>query len=136
MPVGRKPFQTTDGHRLALAPAHTMRFALGLLRTYTTANSGQRAGFRDGQIGTLGIARHQLLDEIRNLDIDRAAGHAGARLTIQAALRFLHRHIPCVTFGYFFKIGRTNSRFLFRHRRFRRLFIDCHTLSPLTFDSF
>ncbi len=91
VPIRHETLQTADPHRLVLDAADTVHLALGLLRADTAAYGRQRAGLMDHLIGAFIVALGDLLDEIGDLYVYRAAGHAGTVLTVEAAGGFIQR---------------------------------------------
>ena len=85
MPVRRKALQPADGDRLKLHAQGALAFALRFLRAHAAAHGGQGGILRDHLIRIFIIARLDMGNEIRNLNIDRASLHAGAVFAVQAA---------------------------------------------------
>ena len=121
--VGNEALQTADGYRLALDAADTVALALALLRADTAADSGQSGGFLDLSSRLEELALGNQSDELRNLNLYRAAGHAGLVLAVQAALCFLDRHFGGVAERYLFEIFIADVRRLLRHRALLRIHI-------------
>ena len=91
VPVGDKALKTADADRLTLDAANALRFALRFLRADTAADGGEGGGLVDDLIGALVILFGDLLDELGDLDLHRAAGNAGMILAVQAACCFVER---------------------------------------------
>ena len=114
--VGYKALQTADGNGLTLDAADTVALALALLRADTTADSGQCGGLLDLGSRLEELALSDQRDELRDLDLYRAAGHAGLVLAVQAALCFLDRHFSGIAERYLFKVLIADVRRLLGHR--------------------
>ena len=121
--VGNKTLQTADCYSLALDAAYAVALALALLRADTAADSGQCGGFLDLGSRLEELALGNQSDELRDLNLYRAAGHAGLVLAVQAALRFLDRHFSGVAERYLFKILIADVRRLLGHRTLFRIHI-------------
>ena len=121
--VGYKALQTADCYSLALDAADTVALALALLRADTTADSGQCGGLLDLGSRLEELALGNQSDELRNLNLYRAAGHAGLVLAVQAALCFLDRHFSGVAERYLFKVLIADVRCLLGHRALVRIHI-------------
>ena len=67
-------------------------------------------------VSTLEVLLADAGDELRDLDIDRAAGHAGRARAIQAAVGLIDRHLDGVAKRDFFKILIADVRVLLRDR--------------------
>ena len=120
VPVGDKALQSADGDRLSLDTAHAFALALVLLRADAPADGRQRGGLRDDLIGGGKITRRYLLDKVRDADPHRAAGDAGARLAVQAALCLLYGSLGRVAERDLPEVVRTHLGRLCRHRMFFR----------------
>ena len=121
--VGNEALQTADGNGLALDAADTVALALALLRAYTAADSGQRGGLLDLGSRFEELALGNQSDKLRNLNLYRAAGHAGLVLAVQAALCFLDRHFSGIAERYLFKVFIADVRRLLGHRALVRIHI-------------
>ena len=121
--VGYKALQTADGYSLALDAADTVALALALLRADTAADSGQSGGLLDLRSRLEELALGNQSDKLRNLNLYRAAGHAGLVLAVQAALCFLDRHFSGVAERYLFKVLIADVRRLLGHRALVRIHI-------------
>ena len=121
--VGYKALQTADGNGLTLDAADTVALALALLRAYTAADSGQSGGLLDLGSRLEELALGNQSDKLRNLNLYRAAGHAGLVLAVQAALCFLDRHFSGVAERYLFEIFIADVRRLLGHRTLFRIHI-------------
>ena len=127
VPVGDEALEAADRDRFALDAAHTLALALRLLRTYAAADGGQGGGALDHLIGGLEIAGGDLLDEFGDVDVHRAAGHAGGIfaveaagdagfiLAVQAALRFVERHLLGIAERDLIEVFVSDIRILRRH---------------------
>ena len=116
VPVGDEALQTADADGLALDAAHALALALLLLRADTAADGGQGAVLEDLVVSALEVLLADAGDELRDLDIDRAAGHAGRARAIQAAVGLIARHLDGVAKRDFFKILIADVRVLLRDR--------------------
>ena len=89
-PVGDEALEPADGHRLALLAAQAEALALHLLRA--DAAGGRRQGVVGEQhFGGAGeIGDRDALEKLGDAHLDRAAGHAGAVLAGDAAVRLAH----------------------------------------------
>ena len=121
--VRDKPLQAADRHRLALDAAHALLLALGLLRAYTAADSRQRGGLLDLGRCFEELALGNQRDELRDLDLHRAARDAGLVLAVQAALRFFDRHFRRVAERDFVKVLVAHVRRLLGHGHLFRVHI-------------
>ena len=119
VPVGDKALQTANADGLALDAAHALTLALLLLRADTAADGGQGAVLKDLVVSALEVLLTDAGDELRDLDIDRAAGHAGRARAIQAAVGLIDRHLDGVAKRDFFKVFVADVRILLRDRIFR-----------------
>ena len=119
VPVGDEALQTADADGLALDAAHALALALLLLRADTAADGGQGAVLKDLVVSALEVLLTDAGDELRDLDIDRAAGHAGRARAIQAAVGLIDRHLDGVAKCDFFKVFVADVRILLRDRIFR-----------------
>ena len=108
--------QTADADGLALDAAHALALALLLLRADAAADGGQGAVLEDLVVSALEVLLTDAGDELRDLDIDRAAGHAGRARAIQAAVGLIDRHLDGVAKRDFFKILIADVRVLLRDR--------------------
>ena len=127
--IGHVTLQLADGDRLALDAPDALAFALGLLRTYTSADGRQGGGFADDIVSGLHVAFFYLRDKAGDIDRYGASLHAAGVLAVQAAKGFFFRLFFIVSQTYFFKIGGTHlgvllpDRDLFHH-------IHCHFKIP------
>ena len=89
--VGGKPFEVADGHGgLVLLVVDAFRLALLFLRAHAAAHGRQGAGLFQRACGLEYFAALDVLDEFRDVDFDRAAGHAQRLRAVEAAVRLLH----------------------------------------------
>ena len=116
VPVGDEALQTADADGLALDAAHALALALLLLRADAAADGGQGAVLEDLVVSALEVLLTDAGDELRDLDIDRAALHAGRARAIQAAVGLIDRHLDGVAKRDFFKILIADVRVLLRDR--------------------
>ena len=116
VPVGHETFQPPDPDGFALHAAGAEFLALGLLGTDAAAYGGQGAGGGNDLIGALIVLFLDLLDELGNLDHDRAALHAGLGLALEAAGRFVQGLLLGVAQGHFVEIPAADHGVLRRHR--------------------
>ena len=136
VPIRYETLQSAYGNRLALDSANALSFALGFLRAYTSAHCRQGVGGSDYFIGTGKISLGHLCDEFRNAYVYRTSCHARFVFTIEAALRFVYRHLFGISQSYFLKILISDIRFLRRHRCLCHLIIHSvlHLLSVGRYD--
>ena len=118
VPVSHKTLQASDCDRFPLNTTHTLCLTLLLLRTYTAADSRQRACFMDDPIGFFKVAFLYLFDKVRNINSNRTAADAWLGRAMQTALRFLHCHFLCITQCYLIKIISSYLSVLNRHFHF------------------
>ena len=121
--VCNEALQTADGNGLTLDAAYAVALALALLRAYTAADSGQCGGLLDLGSRFEELALSDQRDELRNLNLYRAAGHAGLVFAVQAALCFLDRHFSGIAERYLFKVLIADVRCLLGHRALLRIHI-------------
>ena len=76
VPVRDEAFQSADRNRFALLAVHAFALALIFLRADTSADCRQGAVLSDNLVSCFKISLCHLLDEQRNLNIDRTSGHA------------------------------------------------------------
>ena len=119
-PVRDKPLQPADSNRFTLDPAHTFTLALRLLRADTSTDSRQAVGQRNFTVCAGKIALSHLCNELRDMYVDRTAGHTRLMLAVQASLRFLHRHLSRIAERDLLEIMVAYIRRLFRHRMLLR----------------
>ena len=82
--IGGEAFKIADGHSLsARFQVDAVRLALLLLRTDTSAHSGQRAGLFKRGGGLAELAPLDILDETRDIDAHRASFDASRVRTVQ-----------------------------------------------------
>ena len=93
VPVGHIPLQAADSHRLVLDAPDAFGFALGFLRAYPSAYGGQRVLGLDDLVGLIHVSFHDLMNEILNRYVHRAALNAGRVLALQAALGLVDSHL-------------------------------------------
>ena len=115
-PVCNKTLQLTDSNRLSLDTADTNALTLCLLRAHSSANSRKRGGTGDDLSRFLDISFFYLMNEFINLNRYGTTYHTLRISTIQATLRLFLCFFLRISQTYFFKILRTNLRFLFSHR--------------------
>ena len=84
-PVSGKALQFADRDSFSLDAADTFSFALGLLRTYTAADSGQRTRLADRLIGAAEVSALDLLNEGGNVDPYRASCHTLRIFAVETA---------------------------------------------------
>src|SRR5512135_1630973 len=89
-PVGHKPLQVADGHRLTLDGADALAFALDLLGADAAGDGGQRIVAEEAPGGVARLALAQKLEKTRDVDVDRATLDAPRVLAHQAALGLEH----------------------------------------------
>ncbi len=116
VPVSDESLKTADSYGLAFDSADALGFALCLLRAYTSADCGEGRSLVDDLICTLEISLFDLIDEFGDMYIDRAAGHAGHILAVQAALRLIKSDLFAVADGNFVEVVGTDQRILRGHR--------------------
>src|SRR6266545_5029573 len=115
--VADEALEPSDRDRLQRFAHVAHAFALVLLRTYATAHRRQQIGAGDGVVRAAKILFGELLDEIRNVDADRAAGDTRLLGTHQAAFGFIERfgkRVAAVDFG---EVLRALARRQLAHRR-------------------
>ena len=130
VPVGHKPLQAADAHALGLDAAHALGFALRLLGADPAADGGQGAVLSNDLVGGLEIALRHLGDELGNMDLHRAAGHAGHVLAAEAPLGLVDGLLPGVAQGHLFKVAGPDHRVLVGHGVLIRTHIRHLTLPP------
>ena len=111
--VCNKTLEFSDRNSFAFDAADTFSFALCLLRTYTAADSGKRAGFADDLIRLLKIAFFHFMNEGRDIDRNRTSGHTFGIFTIKAAACFCHGLFLIISEAHLVKIGRPYFGILF-----------------------
>ena len=107
VPIGDKALQPADPNALSLDSSDAIGFALRLLRTDTTADSGQGRGLGDDLIRVLKIPLFDLGDEFGNMDLNGTACNAGHVFTIEASVCLVDRHFLGITERNLVKIMRT-----------------------------
>ena len=115
--VGSEAFQIADGDRRRVhLQVDAAALALLLLRTDPTAYSRKCRCLFENPGCFKEMSTFDVLDEVRDMDIDRTAFHAGRLRTVETAFRLLHRHLRHQTDVYFLQAGRgTVGRIKLRH---------------------
>ena len=112
MPVRHKAFQPPDAHAFALDTAHTLAFALALLRTHTAADGRQRGGSAEHLVSAFEILIGDMLYEAGDVNAHGTGGDAGLVLAVQAALGLVDSHLRRVTQRDLVKVGIADMRLL------------------------
>ena len=116
MPVCYETFQTADTDCFTLNGMNALALALVFLRADTTADGRQGTGFTDNLISRFEVSFCNFRDKIRNLDHNRAAGHARSLAALQAPHGFPDSHFLGVSGAHFEEVFISYVRSLFRHR--------------------
>ncbi len=103
VPVRCISLQPADSDRFPLNGAHTYLFALVFLRADPAADCGQGITQFECRICTPRIPVFDLTDESRDIDSDRASGHAGPMPAVQTPRGFTGSQIRIVSQRDFFK---------------------------------
>ena len=119
MPVRYKALQTANANRLSFDSADTFALALTLLRTYASADSRKRGGFRDDLICLFKFALRHMGNKFRNGNHNGTPGNTGLMFAVKAPLGLPHGHDLIVSQSHFLKVFIAHVRRLLRHRRFR-----------------
>ena len=72
MTIGNESFESSDSDRFEFDAKGASGFALSLLWADTSADGWERRGFRDDGISAFKVIFFDLLDEGRDVDMDRA----------------------------------------------------------------
>ena len=115
VPVGHKPLQAADAHRLVLDAADALGLALALLGADAAAHGGQGAVPGDDLVRPLEIPLRHLGDELGDMDFHRAPGHAGHVPAIEAPGGLVHGLLPGVAKGHFAEVARPHLGVLVGH---------------------
>ena len=94
--VSNEALQTANSYRLTLNAQHAFALALVLLRTYATADSRQSAFALQNFISFCKVFLSYLMDELRNININRAAANTARLRAVQAALCLIYCHFLSV----------------------------------------
>ena len=105
--VGSEAFQIADGDRRRVhLQVDAAALALLLLRTDPPAYGRQCRCLLEDSGGFQEMSPLDVLDEVGDVDIDRAAFHAGRLRTVETAFRLLHGHLRGQTDVHLFQTGR------------------------------
>ena len=115
-PVGYKTLQLTDGNCLALDTADAASLTLALLGTYTSADSRKCGRLADYAVCFCKVAFLYCADEIRNMNLYRAAFHTFCFLTSETSLCLFYCLVLIVTKADLIEIRSTNLRILLSYR--------------------
>src|SRR6266511_2067010 len=85
--VADEALEAADADRLDLLADHALRLALRFLRADAAADRGEGVRLLDDLESAVEVADRDVLDERRDVDRHRAAGHAGRLRALDAALR-------------------------------------------------
>ena len=124
LPISDEAFEFSDGDRFPFDAQDAGPFALVLLRADTPANTWQRAVLGDDAGRFRKITQEQLMNEIRDADIDRASRDATRLFAVQTTRSFEYSFFDVVAIAYLFEIGSSDFWILFAHG-YARNFI-CH----------
>ena len=91
--VAQEALELADGHGLGLLAADAAALALVLLRAHATADCGEHRVLVDDVESGAKVLLANLLDELRDLDVDWAALDAEGLLAVHAALSLGQRHL-------------------------------------------
>ena len=91
--VADEALELADSNGLALLAADALALALVLLRADAAADGGEHGLLADDVQGAAVVLRANLLDELRDVDVDRAALDAERALAVHAALGLGQRHL-------------------------------------------
>lgn len=116
--VRSKSLKTADTYRLALDASYALAFALVLLGTNTSADSGKGAGLGNDLESFLELAVSDLLNELGDLDIYGTARYTGHILAVKASLSLVHSHFLGVSESNLQEVLVSYVRLLGRHRIF------------------
>ena len=115
-PVSYETLQLTDGNCLALDTADAASLALTLLGTNTSADSRKRRRLADNAICLRKVAFLYCADEIRNMNLYRAAFHTFCFLTSETSLCLFYCLVLIVTKANLIEVRSTNLRILLSYR--------------------
>ena len=113
--VGNKALQTADCYRLALDTKHAFALALVFLRADTAADSRQGTLLLENFISLDKVFLRNLMDKLRNININRAAAYTTRFGAVQATLGLVYRHFLSVAKCYLLKVFVTHISRLLRH---------------------
>ena len=130
VPVGHEPLQAADAHALVLDAPDALALALGLLGADPAAHGGQGAVGGDDLIGGLEVALRHLGNELRNMDLHRAATDTGHILAVEASSCLIHGLLLGVAQGHLVEIPGADYRVLVGHGILLGAHIRCHLTSP------
>ena len=116
VPVGHKPLQAADGHGLPLPDVGAVFLTLLLLGTDPAADRRQAAALGDHIIGPVKVPLGHPGQELLDLLVDGAAGHAGLFPAVQAAHGLPHGLQGGVAQGHLVKVLAPEVLGLLRHR--------------------
>ena len=91
--ITQEALELADGHGLGLLTTDALALALVLLRADAAADGGEHGLLADDVQGAAVVLRADLLDELRDVDVDRAALDAERALAVHAALGLGQRHL-------------------------------------------
>jgi hypothetical protein len=115
IPVGHVSLQATDGDGSAFLAQGTNLLALGFLRADPAAYAGQGILALEDIDGFFHVVLADGLNELRDIDVNRATGDTGALGTLYATGGFLLGHFLGITECYFVIVVCSYLRVLTRH---------------------
>ena len=119
--VGHEALEPADRHRIVLDAQRALHLALLFLRADAAADRRQHVALQQGVERAFEIALGHLLDELPDVDLDRAPRHARLVLALDAPLRLEDRRLDRVAERHFLEVVGPLVRVLQRHRVLRLL---------------
>ena len=115
VPVGHKPLQTADAHGLTLNRVGAVLFTLLLLGADPPADGGHGASHGDNVIGPFKVPLCHAGNELGDLLVNGAAGHAGLFAAVQAAHGLPNGVGLGIAQSHLVEVGAANFPRLLRH---------------------